>query len=252
MSERSRTALESGALEPIHTRVQHVDDGGARFALRVVSSLARKATAKRGGNPFLPPYEEGLLVGEVSATHVCLLNKFPVFERHALLVTRAYEEQTALLTEADFAAFLPLLRALDALAFYNSGTGSGASQAHKHLQLVPTPLDVGPERAPLEPLWGAGRLPFAHALGELPADPREAWEAYRALVQRAGCASRPYNLLATGTRMLVVPRRAECFEEVSLNALAFAGSLLVKNDAQLRRLVDAGPMQVLRAVTFPA
>ncbi len=248
MAERTRAALASGALEPIHTRVEHVEDGGARFALRVVRALERKASARREGNPFLPPYEEGLFVGEVSEAHVCLLNKFPVFERHALVVTRAYEEQTALLNEADFAATLPLLHALDGLAFYNAGTESGASQPHKHLQLVPAPLDEAPHRAPLEPLLLADRLPFTHAWGPLPGSPAAACGAYRKLLERAGCTTRPYNLLATREWMLVVPRRTERVEGVSLNALAFAGSLLVKDEAQLERLKRLGPMRALQAV----
>jgi hypothetical protein len=34
LGDRTRAALESGALEPISTRVEQVDDGGGRFALR--------------------------------------------------------------------------------------------------------------------------------------------------------------------------------------------------------------------------
>jgi ATP adenylyltransferase len=49
--------------------------------------------------------------------------------------------------------------------------------------------------------------------------------------------------------MLAVPRTQECFESTSLNALAFAGSLLVKNREQLERVRTVGPMAMLRAVT---
>ncbi len=248
LEARTREALRSGALEPIETRVERVEDGGGRFALRVVRALERKAKVKREADPFAPPYEPALWVGDVSGTHVCLLNKFPVFERHALLVTRAYEEQTAPLTEADFAALLPWLQAAGGLGFYNSGTGSGASQPHKHLQWVPTPLDLGPDRVPLEPLLRSGRLPVPHAFGPMPASAGEALATCRGLLTRARCETRPYNLLATQEWMLVVPRRAEHFEGSSLNALAFAGSLLVKDDAQLERLKRAGPMRALQAV----
>ena len=57
-----------------------------------------------------------------------------------LLVTRQYEEQTGALDEVDFDAFATCLSDIDGLAFYNSGPVSGASQPHRHMQLVPFPL----------------------------------------------------------------------------------------------------------------
>ena len=42
---------------------------------------------------------------------------------------------------------------LGALAFFNSGKVSGASQAHKHIQVVPLPLgDDASHRLPFEPV----------------------------------------------------------------------------------------------------
>ena len=54
-------------------------------------------------------------------------------------------------------------------------------------------------------------------------------------------AQTPYNLLITRSWMLFVPRRQECFEQISLNALAFAGALLAKNSHQLEQLLNPGP-----------
>jgi len=90
-------------------------------------------------------------VGDISATHVGLLNKFCVLEDHLLMVTRDYAEQTELLDESDFHALLCGLAAVDGLAFYNGGTDAGASQPHKHLQLVPLPLAPGWTGMPLAP-----------------------------------------------------------------------------------------------------
>jgi ATP adenylyltransferase len=59
----------------------------------------------------------------------------------------------------------------------------------------------------------------------------------------------PYNLLATRDWTMVVPRTQESFDSLSLNSLAFAGSLLVKNREQLERVRAVGPMAILRAVT---
>ena len=65
------------------------------------------------------------------------------------------------------------LQAMDGLAFYNAGQVAGASQRHKHLQLVPA---LGPHglRAPVEGLMAGTEpgetqltLPFRHAFVRL-------------------------------------------------------------------------------------
>ena len=59
--------------------------------------------------------------------------------------------------------------------------------------------------------------------------------------------SGPYNLLLTREWMLLVPRSEECFESISINALGFAGALLVKNEEQMHMLKQAGAMAVLKS-----
>jgi ATP adenylyltransferase len=63
--------------------------------------------------------------------------------------------------------------------------------------------------------------------------------------------SMPYNLLATRRWMLLVPRSAEHAHGISLNALGFAGSLFVRDAAQLETVRWIGPMALLRAVAVP-
>ncbi len=250
--ERSKKALASGALVPIHTHVERVVDETIPFLVRVVSSLERKAQAAPSPkNPFLPPYEADLFVAHVAPAHACLLNKFNVFDHHALIVTRDFEPQEDLLTLADFEALLTCMAEFDALAFYNGGRLAGASQPHKHLQLVPVPLAEGEVRTPMDAAITRRWLPFRHALGPGPRSPAQAHDTYLRLLRGVGCdrPGMPYNLLATRDWMLVVPRLREGFESISLNALAFAGSLLVKNREQLERVRTIGPMSMLRDVT---
>jgi ATP adenylyltransferase len=281
VARAGRRALASGAQRPIETHKTYIEDGGVRFVVRVVSSLAHKEAVRSApANPFLP-YEPDLFVADISDTHLCLLNKFNVIEQHLLIVTRAFEHQECLLTLADFEALATCLVEYQGLGFYNGGTVAGASQAHKHLQLVPLPLAASGPSIPIEPLLdrardatGIGTLPgfaFRHAFARLaPAHtgqpPRalavRAHALYRELLAAAGLhvvevagearQSAPYNLLMTGEWMLLVPRARECFDSISLNALAFAGSLFVKNDAQLELIRRGGPMTVLGAVAFPA
>ncbi|MCP3711451.1 DUF4922 domain-containing protein [Paraburkholderia sp. CNPSo 3274] len=286
-------ALACGALHPIETAHTCIDDGGMRFSVRVAGNLARKEAARltpqtstssageAPRDPFLP-YEPDLFVGDLSPTHVALLNKFNVIDRHLLIVTRRYEPQEALLDAADFTALIAVLREIDGLGFYNGGAAAGASQPHKHLQMVPLPLAVdAPHVAPLETLLGGAQavpgarpiaivpgLAFRHAFARLdlgpdtgPADSAAhiALDCYRALLDAAGVPAiglggvahqgAPYNLLVTSRWMLVVPRVAECIEGISVNSLGFAGSFFVRNAAQLQTLAQLGPMTALERVS---
>ncbi len=113
-----------------------------RFVVRILANLSRKEKARKQqgktipANPFLP-YEADLYVTDISETHLCLLNKFNVVDHHFLIVTREYEPQETWLTLADFEALVRCLAEVEGLAFFNGGTTAGASQPHKHLQVVP-------------------------------------------------------------------------------------------------------------------
>jgi ATP adenylyltransferase len=257
--------------------MEFVEEGGTRFQVHLVQQLERKRRAKiaqrqTGANPFLP-YEEALFVADISATHLCLLNKFNVMDHHLLIVTREFEDQETLLTAPDFEAMWLCMREFDSLAFYNSGEVAGASQAHKHLQLVPLPLGAGGERTPIEGLLteasfegsvgqgSLGTLPafhFSHSLAHVShlksASPSEAARATKAIyleMLRGWVESgtpRPYNLLVTRDWMLFVPRSVEMHGSISVNALGFAGSLLARDEGELGVIRKRGPLGILEDV----
>jgi ATP adenylyltransferase len=221
----------------------------------------------------------------VSPTHFALLNKFYVIDRHLLVVTRAFVDQETLLDAGDFAALVACMAEMPSLGFYNGGVTAGASQPHKHLQLVPLPLAAKGPAVPIEPALAAVRgaagilrvptLPFRHAFawrdatGEpgsepYPGDDPVAEAArcvplYRALLEAVGVGvierdgqafqSAPYSLLVARRWMLAVPRTREHFGATSINALGFAGSLFVRDADALAALRIAGPMAALRAVS---
>lgn len=275
----SAEALASGALVPIATEREVLADGGVEFQVRVAANLQRKDAQRRGRrtDPFLP-YDETLFVADIGDDHVGLLNKFNVMNHHLLVITRDFEDQRDLITRADFAALWMCLREIDGLGFYNGGAEAGASQSHKHLQLVMLPFaDSGP-RIPMEPAWERApvtdgitvspALGFSHGLARLEERAVDSkatvnevaqglFERYLDLLAHVGLGVRagqrrqpaPYNLLMTRRWMLLVPRLTEHFEGVSLNGLAFAGSLFVRDRAQLHALRAAGPMHALGVVT---
>lgn len=297
IAERSLRALQRGALQRLPARCEVVGEQGVAFVVRILANLARKEAAarKRDGSaeiglmddPFLP-YDPELFVADLSPTHLCVLNKFNVFAHHLLIVTRAFEEQRSVLDEEDFAALWSCMSEYPSLGFYNAGVVAGASQRHKHLQVVPLPLgpDVSPAGGrrlgqsplpapvPIEPLLaaaqtgGAPRLPFRHALAWLAPEHLDSRAAgpylsaqYQGLLRAADLdvpASAhppsflaPYNLLVTRRWMLLVPRTREHFESISVNGAGFAGALLAKNDDELQRIREVGPLRVLAAVAAP-
>jgi sulfate adenylyltransferase (ADP) / ATP adenylyltransferase len=279
IERRSRKAMAEGALCPIETRCEEVEDAGIRFTLRVAANIARKENVDaqhRHRDPFAP-FERDLFVTDIGATHMAPLNKFSVIDRHLLVVTRAYEDQETLLTLADFEALSVCLAAYPALGFYNAGEVAGASQRHKHLQVVPLHGGDPDPMVPVQPLLAAApttdtvtrvpALPFANGFCRLPAaifrQPSAAapllLRRYRDLLEEVGVKeirvgnearqSMPYNLLVTARWMLLVPRSRECFGNISVNALGYTGSFFLRDEEQLAALRRAGPMTVLRAVS---
>jgi ATP adenylyltransferase len=285
-TEHARTC---GALQLLPTQYEFVEQGGVNFLVRVLPHLVHKdeskkqqgketATSGKEFNPFLP-YEEDLFVADISDTHLCLLNKFSIIDHHLLIITRSFEEQETWLTLRDFEAMWACLAEIDGLVFYNAGKSAGASQRHKHLQLVPLPLVPDGPKIPIEPMLASALFegsvgtipgfPFLHAVSKLDPDWKKSplaaasstLECYHNLLRAVGLISGSeasggrqsgaYNLLATRSWMLLVPRSNEHFSEISVNSLGFAGTLVVRSEPQMKIIKDQGPMTVLRSVAVP-
>ncbi|KAH9047834.1 HIT-like domain-containing protein [Lactarius hengduanensis] len=295
----------SGDLLFFPSEVHTHKDLGIDFEIRLCPALLQKPPLptphfevaagdhekEKRTDPFKPPYNPNLYVGELKdeeegTEYVVLLNKYSVVEEHFLLVTKEFQSQSSPLEPSDLVQAYLLLRAAHKagnhlFAFYNCGEQSGASQAHKHLQFLPTADEDGP---PIERLAKAARidnadkpfalsaLPFANHIRRLALPTTTRSELEPALAQAfvelldlcistvrhaadddAG-AGLSYNVVLTLGHLYVFPRRRESHrlavsgEELSVNALGFAGFLLVKSDAELRAVTAEGPTNVLKAV----
>lgn len=274
-------AVAVGALLPIPTEYEFLEDRGVRFFVRILVSLARKDEERKrqqqAGVPIDPflPYEEDLFVADISGSHVAVLNKFNVLPHHLLIVTREFQDQDTLLTTSDFEALRACLSEYDGLGFYNGGEAAGASQSHKHLQVVPLPLAPEGPRIPIEPLLeeaifkdGFGTIkafPFRHVFmrfgGGSTKEGEGAFSLYSRMLRYVGMRSPaedrlerqsgPYCLLVTREWMLLVPRSVEFFDGISVNSLGYAGALLVRDEKQLKKLSEFGPMNMLKIVGLP-
>jgi ATP adenylyltransferase len=268
---QSRRSLDSGDREPLASEVHEIIDDGETFAVHVTVGRDRKWRLTKeqkaaGVDPFMPPYDDELFVADLSETHVAMLNKFNVIDHHLLIVTRAFEPQQSVLTDADFSAVWACLREFDALAFYNSGSEAGASQEHKHLQVVARScLGTVPDPAAL-PLCGRssrGASRYAFARRPVPPGLSGAAEAgpaltalYRTLLREMdllteGAPNAPYNLLLTRECMVVVPRTRAGWKKSGVNGMGYAGSFLLHGPADLEWLSEVGPLAVLARAGRP-
>ncbi|WP_426774209.1 ATP adenylyltransferase family protein [Lusitaniella coriacea] len=288
LKTQTEYALRCGALQSIPTDYEFVESDSIRFLVRILTNLTRKDEAQREQaqktavsgkefNPFLP-YEEDLFVADISPTHLCLLNKYNVVEHHLLIITRAFEAQDTWLTLQDFEALAVCMAEFEGLAFYNGGTLAGASQRHKHLQIVPLPFGLGDARIPIEPelvkaltqsqggIAQSSSFPFVHAIAPLEPQwldsPTQAachyLERYQRLLEAVGLSqdkessqqSGAYNLLVAREWMFLIPRSRESFQSIAINSLGFAGALLVRNAEQMQFLKEVSPLTILQNVAY--
>ena len=93
----------------------------------------------RQSDVFLKPFEAGICVEEsLTEHHRLIFNKFPARKHHVLVITKEPERQSSKLNTEDFKAALIALKTLDeAFLYYNAGAVAGASQDHKHMQVIP-------------------------------------------------------------------------------------------------------------------
>ena len=267
---RTQYATQSGALRTIGSDAHLIQDGSIRFVVRVPrypSDDHEKGDQLQSGiNPFLP-YEKDLFVTELSESYICLLNKFNLLDHHVLLVTRAFKKQETALKIEDFEALWLCVGTLGGLGFYNSDVLAGASQRHRHLQWVSTPFGLNGQEWKLSSIFSdvqfVGRVgrsrhfSFDHALVYFDWRHDDSSQASVALLEsynelRNALAleteSEAYNLLVTRECMIIIPRELESWNGISVNALGFAGSILVPDRDSLEQLRSMGPIQLLGRV----
>ncbi|OKH16066.1 ATP adenylyltransferase family protein [[Limnothrix rosea] IAM M-220] len=277
IQQTTTRAKELGALLSLTTAQEIVVDQDIPFVVRILAKLEKKETyqkkqVKKKVNPFLP-YEKDLFVADLSAHHVCLLNKFNVVDHHILIITRDFQSQEHWITQPDFEALATCMGELDGLAFYNAGKAAGASQPHKHLQLIPFSGALNQFSVPIETAIAAldfpesqptslNIFPFHHGIAPIPTnyDGQTLFEIYKSLLEylnfidqplAPGQQTQPYNLLATRRWMMLIHRTQDCYQQISINSLGFAGALLVRDRHQLEFLKKITPIQLLAQVTQP-
>jgi ATP adenylyltransferase len=258
----SQAALGCGALVPLETRVL-TPPGLEPFVLRQLLSRTPRHLLAKGPkpNPFLP-WDRPLQVGLLGDSHVLLLNKYPVQPNHLLVISQTWKPQDGWLEAADWGAVATVAADTGGLWFFNSEASAGASQPHRHLQVLPRrPGEVScPLAAQLETQLRGDAQPWPWAYRLSPRrDPRtgsDLADLYRHHAADLGLGSpesdgrprHPYNLLFDDRWFLTVRRRREHEAGFSINALGFAGFLLSTERSDRGWLERNGPWALLAAV----
>ena len=258
----SQQALACEALVPLQTTVVQ-EQALKPFLLRELRAFPRPAVRTAGPrvNPFLP-WDRPLEVDRLSTGHVLLLNKYPVQDSHLLVITSDWQPQNGWLRPEDWQAVAEVAADTGGLWFFNSSATAGASQPHRHLQLLPR--QDGMDSCPLALLLLAqlqGQAPpwsWAYRLSRRwdPIGGSDLPELYRrhALDLELGsatdepCPRHAYNLVFDDAWFLTVRRRQEHQAGFSINGLGFAGYLLCTPSSDQEWLLRHGPWALLEAV----
>lgn len=251
---------------------------GNQFQFRVCPTIDIKLTSDKeqhskinhdtglAFNPFLP-YDKKMEVDPLSrhTDHVLLFNKFSLVPNHLLVITRHYESQASSLTKNNFGATIEAMEMFglgqgEWLAFYNRGKLAGASQHHRHLQLLPFVSDDDPIplKNALPCVIGPSKIAsfsslhhyFVRFNGDFSVE--SLYSHYIEALNSLPHGCQDYNLLFTKDWMLLIPRRSEASCGVAMNSLAFAGCLMMKGQEQLESwLASVGtPLRGLEHLTF--
>ncbi len=136
--EISRKAVSCGAVIPLNTMKYKSNNKSSDLELRFLNSPIPKYLIEYGPkrNPFIP-WDSRLEIHPINTKHTLILNKYPVQLGHMLLITNSWEPQNGWLNEDDFEAILNVDNDTTGLWFFNSSKEAGASQPHRHFQLLP-------------------------------------------------------------------------------------------------------------------
>ncbi len=266
--EISRKAVNSGAVIPLNTIKYESSELCCDFELRLLKSPLPKYLREYGPkrNPFIP-WDTRLEIQQINDNHTLILNKYPVQIGHMLLITNSWKPQNGWLTENDFEAILNVDNDTSGLWFFNSSKASGASQPHRHFQLLPRHYN---ESICPRYNWFCSLLnneldtnsEISHCVSirvrnkNKDSSSNDLFNSYKSMVNEMNIGeiglinkpSKPYNLLITSKWIALITRKTDSSNGFSINALGFAGYFLGTKRSDIDTLIKFGPERILKDV----
>eukprot|EP01083_Nonionella_stella_P092090 257664_1 len=250
-----------------------------------VNTVTNHSKQTTKSDPFTSPFMKGSHICDLNANYRLLLNKYPVLPCHLLIVSKHFVDQSVLLTAKDFDITWKVFESIaidprnrNSLMYFNSGLCAGATQKHRHLQMLPN-VNVGKylllnticddiqnatdtSHKNTVAMWN--KFPFVHGImtwdASAPCDGTVLYKYYililkfiqRHMVKQDTFS---YNLLMTSHMMMVIPRKCGAFIDENCNKFWFSalpfGGLVCCSKSYMKIFDAAGLMKVLRYCCFP-
>ena len=247
VEQQTKKALKEEKLMPLVTESLEITQNTIQFTvhLKQQTKVKKPHQGTQKSNPFLP-HEPEMFVQNVGNSHKLLLNKFPVLTPHALLCSNEFKAQQSPLQLKDFAAWHLHLNTQQDVGFYNAGPTAGASQAHRHMQLIKL-TDETNLAAIAKQLCSQTFVRF----GQFDAEQR--YELYQQALAQFSLSpiqaeTGAYNLVLSNQLFWLIPRSSPQCEGIYANGLNFCGHFLLRDRSQLTRLEKFGFISYLKAI----
>tara|TARA_B100000579_G_scaffold370166_1_gene332046 strand:+ start:68 stop:904 length:837 start_codon:yes stop_codon:yes gene_type:complete len=266
--EISRQAVKCGAVIPLNTVKYKSSEEYSDFELRFLKSPIPNYLIEYGPkrNPFIP-WDSRLEIQPVNAKHTLILNKYPVQLGHMLLITNIWKPQNGWLNEDDFEAIIDVDNDTTGLWFFNSSKEAGASQPHRHFQLLPRHYD---DRVCPRYEWFCSLLnnknnlnsEISHCVSIRPRNKKnysssnDLFKSYKSMTNEMNIGEidiinqplKPYNLIITTEWIALIIRKTDRSNGFNINALGFAGYFLGTKRSDVDTLIKFGPEKILKDV----
>ena len=261
--QKTKISINFNSLFPLKTVdiTKHLYKGDD-FVIRELDITKFKKNTLIGPkiNPF-KPWDNILEIDSIGNDHQLILNKYPVQLGHILLITNEWKEQNGWIDFKDWEAIKIVNKDTTGLWFFNSGPLAGASQPHRHIQLLrrePSELSCPRENWILKfcnlnnknDKFAKNIIvkQFSKSLNE-----ENIHEIYKVLSNKLGLGNPnidkkpkyPYNLIFTDNWMVLIKRKTDNLHGISINALGFAGYILVTQKSDVTYLKKYGPEKFL-------
>ena len=260
---QSRLSVEDNSLFPLKTTVITSDLYDKKdFIIRKLdtSKFIKKSIYGPKVNPFCP-WEKILEIANIGENHQLILNKYPVQKGHILLITNTWKPQNGWLDINDWIAIQKVNKDTSGLWFFNSCPMAGASQPHRHIQLLrraKNDVSCPREKWFLELKFSGdtnNKLKKSTVVSEFNflESSSNIYNLYLKLSYKLGLGDpiknkkpkKPYNMLITNKWIAMIQRKRDYINGISINGLGFAGYLLVTEKSNINYLKKFGPEKLL-------
>ena len=263
--DQTRLSINEKCLFPIKTTIvtKELYENNDFIIRRLDTSKFKKENIYGPNqNPFFP-WEKILEIEKVGDYHQLILNKYPVQKGHILLITNTWKPQNGWLDFNDWSAIQEVNKDTSGLWFFNSSPIAGASQPHRHFQLLrrcenekTCPREnwflelefKNDNRSKLKKNIVVSKFNFLDKTESI-------YNLYLKLLMKLGLGDpniedkpkHPYNILLTNKWIAVIKRSKDHLHGFSVNGLGFAGYLLVTEKSDINFLKDFGPEKLLES-----